>query len=448
MSKSSYPSLVTLRLQAPSSRLVLLLVPMVAILASWFVVRWYVANTVAEYVPSVEEGGLEMARSATRWSPGDPLTHWRAGMLEARVFSASNLAAAVREHQLAVSASPNDFRYWMELGRALEANGDSAGAEKALGRAVELAPAYSDPRWYLGNLLVRQGNMDAAFEHLARAAEADARMRPQVLSLAWRVFGGDIETINRLTRSYPAMRVHLATHLLSVAGVEDAMRIWRTVNPTDRNAQREISEEFLQKLIEAKQFRASVEVMRRLEPDSNAAAEQIWNGGFESDLGPPGRKVFHWLINSRSQALIGIDSRGHTGKRSLRIVFRATNLDNIPVSQTFAVEPGTQYRFECYVRTEDLASASTPVIAILDATDNSTLGGTAPLPTGTSDWQRITFEFKTKPNNDGVTIGFFRAGCGEGPICPILGSVWYDDFNIQRIGSSGSSGADKSRGSR
>ena len=187
------PSVVTIRFNT-STRWLLLLPALLAILGAWFVVRWYVGNTVAEYAPAVEEGGIDMARMAVRWAPDDPLTHWRLGGLEQKVFSAENLADAVREYQLAVMLSPNDYRYWGELGHALEASGDIENGEKALRREVELAPAYSHPRWQFGNLLLREGKTDEAFQQLGHAAEADNLMRPQVFDLAMRVYQGDIES--------------------------------------------------------------------------------------------------------------------------------------------------------------------------------------------------------------------------------------------------------------
>ena len=145
------------------------------------------------------------------------------------------------------------------------------------------------------------------------------------------------------------------------------------------------------------------------------------------------------MIEARVSAQAAVDSHPHSGKKSLRIVLRVPrNLDKIPVSQTVVVEPGTQYRFECYARTEDLISASTPALFIVDAVDGGVLATSSPLPSGTNDWQRVTFDFTTKPQHDGITLGFFRAPCSEGQICPIFGTVWYDDFNLQRIGGTGS----------
>ena len=103
------------------------------------------------------------------------------------------------------------------------------------------------------------------------------------------------------------------------------------------------------------------------------------------------------------------------------------------------VEPGAHYRFECYLRTEDILSASTPVVVVSDAVDSATLGASTPMPSGTSDWQRVTFDFTANPKHDGITVGFARAPCsGEGQICPIFGTAWYDDFSLQRIDGPGS----------
>lgn len=434
MTNSKSPSVVTIRLNA-GTRWLLLLPALLAILGSWFVVRWYVGDTVAEYAPPVEEGGIEMARLAVRWAPDDPLTHWRLGMLEKKVFSAENMAAAVREYQLAVALSPNDYRYWMDLGRALESAGDKENGEKALRRAVDLAPAYSHPRWHFGNLLLREGKLAEAFEQLGYAAEADNQMRSQVFGLAMQVFDGDINEIARVAAVSAAARIQFAIYLSTMARFDDAMRMWATISPADRQGQRELSQELKTSLIASKQFRAALNVMRETDPNTSLPQlEQIRNGGFESSLPAPGADSFDWVVNSRSPAQIGIDSRAHNGSGSLRILFRAPNtLEKIQLSQTVIVEPGAKYRFEYYFRTEDLTTANTPILMIQDAVDNATLAETVPLPSGTNDWQRVTFEFKTNPKHDGMTIGFRRAPCGEEQICPIFGTVWYDDFSLQRI---------------
>src|SRR5215831_17296190 len=143
-------------------RWLLLLPALLSLLFAWFALQWYVGDTIAEYAPAPESGGVELAQMAVRWAPDDPLTHWRLGTFEMKEFSPENVANAVNEYQLAVKASPYDYRYWMEYGRALEARGDRDAAEKALRHAVDLAPTYSYPLWLYGNVLLRQGKVDEA----------------------------------------------------------------------------------------------------------------------------------------------------------------------------------------------------------------------------------------------------------------------------------------------
>ncbi len=388
-----------------------------------------------------------MARLAVRWAPGDPLTHWRMATAEEKTFTAENLARAVSEYEFAVMAAPYDYRYWMELGRALEASGNPELGEKALLRAVELAPEYSHPRWHYGNLLLRRGKLDEAFAQLARAAETDDVMQPQIFALTSQVLGSDVDKIAQTFKS-PEVRMQFVINLINTAKFEDALRLLRTLSAADRRAHIALSEQALKAMVEKKQFRAALSLMRELEPGTQLpVAEQFWNGGFEDPVPISDPKPFRWLINDRPQAQISIDSGGHSGKGSLRIVFNAPNkLESISVSQTMVVEPNTQYRIQFYQRTARLTSASTPAINVTDLADGQSLTYSQPVPSGTNDWQLVTLDLKTKPKTEAILIGLIRNSCDvKEPICPIFGTVWYDDFNLKRLSSSGSAG--KSAGS-
>jgi tetratricopeptide (TPR) repeat protein len=433
VSHSNSASVITIDLRAPARRALVVLPALLAILSVWFVVRWYVGDTVAEYAPDNPAAATELAKLATRWAPADPFAHWTLGALEEKEFSANNLADAVHEYQVAATLSPYDYRYWMELGRGLEASGDNTGGERALGRAVELAPAYSQPRWYFGNLLLRAGKVDEAFQQLARAGETDPGIRVQVFNLAAQVFDTDVDAIANATCRSAAMRIQFAMYLVGRQKIDEAMRVW--AGTKNRTAERELAGELKKQLIEAKHFQAALVVMREIEPDAAKlpVPEQFTNGGFESSTTLTSSDSFGWAITSGSQAQMAIDTQPHSGRNSLRIVFRApTKLETIRVSQAIVVEPDTQYHFECYARTDDLITGGAPLITILSAADNALLASSPPLPTGKNDWQRISLDFKTKPKSDGVIVKLSRQPCSEASVCPIFGTVWYDDFNLQR----------------
>jgi len=160
------------------------LVVLLSLLASWFVVRWYIGNTIAEYFHP-EEHRLETAQMAVGLAPNDPLPHWRLGNLVQKELPPDQISLVVAEYEKAVSLSPSDYRLWMDFGGALEQAGEAAKAEQALREAVKLAPSYAFPRWYLGNLLLRTDRYDEGFAELRLAGEANEQFQPQLFNLAW-----------------------------------------------------------------------------------------------------------------------------------------------------------------------------------------------------------------------------------------------------------------------
>src|SRR4030095_11319934 len=90
--------------------------------------------------------------------------------------------------------------------------------------------------------------------------------------------------------------------------------------------------------------------------------EQFTNGGFENDAGTGVAGLFSWQVTSVPQAQVAVDPNyRHAGQRSLRILFKSpSTLEFKNIAQLVVVEPGAQYRFTCFVRTEDLKSAGTP----------------------------------------------------------------------------------------
>jgi carbohydrate binding protein with CBM4/9 domain/tetratricopeptide repeat protein len=434
MPQSSSPAIVNIPLAAPSLRLLLLVPIILAVLGGWFSVRWYLGNTIAEVATTSDTPNIELARVGGRWAPADPFVHWRLGVISERDFSVNNLADTVREFEAAVRLSPNDFRYWDELGRALESSGNSAAAEIALRRATELSPYYAYPRWHFGNALLRNGKLAEAFPQLFQAAQANPQLWPQVLNLAWQAYDQDVDRIANEACKEPSVRTMFATFLVGAKKFDDAVRLWKTLSPDQRAQLKAGGEELRTALLGARQFRAAFEITQDIDKDrvELPVADQFLNGSFEKSLVIPSAQVFGWTISSSAAAQVSINSQAHSGQHGLRVVFSAPNkLDRINAQQSIVVQPNTQYHFECYVRTEKLNTASTPVILVLDAADSNPLATSPPAPSGTNEWQKLSVDFKTK-NSDAITIIIGRLPCSVGDVCPIFGTVWYDDFILKR----------------
>ena len=436
MSFANSPATFNLPLPPLGARLFLIVPLCLALVGGWFSARWYFGQTISEVATTGDSPNLDLARIAVRWAPDDPFVHWRLGVLEQKGFAANDVEDAAREFETAVRLAPTDFRYWDEYGRALEATGNRAAAETALRHSVELAPHYYFPHWHLGNTLLREGKFEEAFPQLFAAADANPQLWPQVLNLAWQAYDGDVDRIANEACKEPGVRILFAIYLVGVQKSEDAVRLWKALSAEQRADLASSGRELRKALFDARQFRAALEVTKDLESGSGAmlAPDQISNGGFEQPITIPVTKAFGWSIGTGIQAQISIGETGHADHHSLRIIFNATTkIDRINAWQTIAVQPNTHYHLEYYARTERLSSASTPVIVVSQTADGQPLAISTPLSTGTNDWKKISVDFTTK-NSDAITISVSRLACTVGDVCPIFGTVWYDDFYLQSRG--------------
>lgn len=418
------------------SRVALFLTLVLAVVGSTFIIRGYVGSTMAEYLSS-EDSGLTMSRRAVVWAPRDPHTHWRLGAIMARKLPADKLPQALAEFEKAASLSPNDYRFWMDFGTALEQVGDVERAEKVLRRSVELAPAYAYPRWYLGNLFLRSGRYDEAFTELRRASEADPTFQPQLFNAAWSVYSDDINALTVAVGSTASARAGFAQYLIGFQRFDDGIRLWKSLNENERRTNREAGEAIIKSLVAAQRYHQAADVSNDLAPAAVHSAEgKFVDGGFESGMGYHEGSIFGWKVTSTSQAQIGIDpAEGYQSARSLRLLFQVrSKLDAINISQTIPVTPDTEYELEYAVKTQKLESADLPSVAIFDEVEGKVLATSEEAPGGSSDWKVVKLSFKSGPKTQAITMRLQRNACAPEASCPIYGTVWYDNFNLQRRG--------------
>ncbi len=428
--------LVQIRLRNPLIKILLILLLIVAVAWSFFAVQWYLGNTFAEYFDP-NEGSFDVAQRALSLAPSDPLTHWRMAEVSLKNLPLDRQAEAIAEYEKAVSLSPNEYRFWMSLGVAYERAGEMEKAEQALKRAIALAPAYAYPHWFLGNLFLRNARYDEAFAELRLASAAEPELQPQQFNLIWAIYSDDPEALKNAVGPTSAARAAFSLYLLSQKHFEEGLRLWDALNSEEKKANNETAAEIIKSLATEFRFHDALKVWNDIANEKyRTEVDHIFDGSFEDNVEYGPEVLFGWQVRNAPQMESGIDpGRSHSGSRSLKLVFQVrSNLQSVNVFELVPVQPKTEYELECYVSTDKLETGSAPQIDVFDPATNTVMVASPMAPRGTNGWNRVTLSFKTGEKTEAVTVRIVRVSCVDenAPVCPIFGSVWYDDFSIKR----------------
>jgi tetratricopeptide (TPR) repeat protein len=405
-----------------------------ALVFGWFSIRWQLGNMVASLTLPNEPNARQIAGLATGLSPSDPITSWFAASVETEGFAPENLEKALKGFQQTVRLAPYDFRWWIQLGRAYENSGDMQKAETALLQAVKLAPNYTLPHWQLGNFYVRQGREAEAFAELQKVAENNAVYREQVFSIAWDYYEKDTGKLEQIAGDSAAVRASLAKFYAARESAENSLRVWNSLSAEEKEKHQDVAKLIAQALYDKRFYRSAVHFVKQIGIEFNAQVETVENPGFENVISDETTAVyFGWRILPVEKIEVKTDpNQKHEGSRSLRVLFSGyAGIELNNMYQIVAVSSPARYRLSFWLRTENLKSAGTPTIEIVNSNDDKIIAAGKPFPIGTNDWQQVQIEFVAPENAEAVTIRTARAYCGNA--CPIFGTMWLDDFKLEKM---------------
>lgn len=418
----------TIHIKTNGQKLFMLAGAVLCFVLAFLFVKWSLGHTI-----SIRAQQKEVADVSTGFAPDDPQTHFSSAVLHEKSFDPENFVKAVNEYQIAVALSPNDYLFWLALGKARERGGDAVGAEKALRRAVELAPNYVDTHWTLGNNLLRQGKTAEAFAEIRKSAAGSDKYVIPAIATSWQIFNGDLNQIKQSVGDSPKLNAFLAVFLLKQERLNEAFEIWDSLPDEMKSVTfRKQSEEIYRQMINAGKYRFAKIIKSSIEGSNTARIFGTFtDGGFEANVKKENTDPFDWQIGEGNQPLIGFDDKiKHGGDLSLVIIFNSPDgQDFRPVSQIIAVEAGKSYRFTGFYKT-DLKASGTLRWEILNVADRVTVAATEELAANT-DWKNIEADFTVPENAEAVIVNLVRVKCSS-TICPIIGKVWFDDFELNK----------------
>jgi tetratricopeptide (TPR) repeat protein len=419
----------SIKLNTAAPRVAVLVLAVLCLIFTYVSAKWFFANTIA--ARSVNK---VVAEFSIGLAPSDPQAHFSSAVFHEKTFLPEDLPKSLAEFEQAVALSPYDYRLWYELGRARErGGGDAAGAEKALRRALELAPNYSQVQWALGNSLLRQGSETEAFVYIRKAADSDKTFAGPAIASVWQLFQGDTARIKNYIGDSVNLKAAFALLLAKEKRVDETLDIWmslpETARRTDFKAQ---GDEIYQKMLEDKKYRTAIRIFSDISDadEKKFVLGRMTNGGFETNINPQNPGVFDWQIGDGVEPQILIDkAQKRGGEISLVIVFN--NKDGKAyrnLSQTVAVEANKRYVFETFYKS-DLDTKAALKWEIVDATDANKVLAATEMIAPKADWTSLKTEFVAPGATEAVIVRLSRPTCPV-TLCPISGKLWFDDFSL------------------
>jgi tetratricopeptide (TPR) repeat protein len=384
--------------------------------------RFGVSRMFARY--ALATNSIEGADQAVQLGPSDPEAHRARATILNRLQKPDEAAKSLER---ATALRYRDDYLWIDLGNTREELGDTEGSLAALDQAVRWAPYYAHTHWQRGNLLLRMGRANDAFNDLRSAAAANPRYAPNLIDLAWGISRNDLKTTKALLDiQNDNERLALLRYLAKKGkGKEVHDEVMRLNDPRAV----EYMHELAQLLFDAKAFNESFFL---LHPGEAVHKRFLLNSDFEDPL-VLNESGFDWIVAPQQKNRLAIDvSEKSSGAKSLQINLDGSWTPGTPLlSQTFVVDPSTSYRLSFAVKTKDLVTGGPPLIVVNDAANNQLLGKSDNFPTATTPWSKLSFDFTTVPTSQAAVISLQRNNCDSSP-CPIFGTLWLDEFSIEQ----------------
>ena len=416
---------------APARWAISLVAIVLAAVSGVYVVRWGIAESIVAVADDYPVT-VELIDAARRLQPGNPETAYISALYALDSAQPPDVETAGQLLEEAVRLAPNRPVYWMALGRQRETVGRLDDSERAFLRAVDLAPSRWKPRWMLGNLYVRQGRFEEAVGPFSMVCRLNPGLAPLAVRTIWSATGrGDLELLNAVTSSTVAGRAAVIELWVSEGRVDEALTRWNELVAQFGLVPGVIGSG--QQVAEALRVGGRggeyADIASMLNPERRAVLDTIANAGFDEPISESESSPFAWKAIRSPEARMSVDA-GRSGGKALRIDYNSKGGTSFQhVAQSVRVQAGAVYVLSVWVICEKLQSGGLPAIVVSDGSGAGSILGTISVSATATGWTQVSVPF-TAPPSGLVTIRIVRESCG--PVCPILGTIRFDDVMLSR----------------
>lgn len=376
--------------------------------------------------------------SALVAAPGDARLHHRLGQWEQFSLAEGDPQRALAHFRRATELNPYESAYWLDLADAWLLEGDVPAAEAAVGKALEVDPHTPRTQWRVGNFWLRTPEPARAFPHFRQVLETDPALTTVVVQVCHRRFRDPETLLGELLPPEPPFLLAYLRQLTREGEAEApaAVRVWDKLVGLDRAFEVRDVLFYLDYLIRTRHLAEAAKAWDDLRrrgslPGPAAAPELLHNADLRAPILNGG---FDWRIEPVAHVSVAL-APGRRGEQPPAVVIRFSGEHNLYYHgfyQYAVVESNRSYRFQTWLRTENITTESGPRLEVTDVYDVGSVLARSPGMVGTSEWAQEEVEFRTGPQTRLVRVGIARLPSRR-LSSQIRGAVFVTEFSLQPL---------------
>ncbi len=417
----------------PAGRWTVAAIAMVA--AVWFCYAGAKHALASHYATSSNPKDWELA---VRIEPRNAELWYRLGRYRQLDFDHADVPLAITYYRRAIQLNPRSPYYKLDLAGALEMAGKNDEADAYFRAAQAAYPISAEVSWKYGNFLLRQDRLTEAYAEIHRAVMVDPQLIPLAVSRVWHS-DPDIHLIDQVLPNTADAYSQALDFLDGAQDATGALQVWNRLIAINPRTEPKLAFPLIDLLVARGKFEDAGKVWHQITGKDTASAvaftenSLVYNGGFEKDISGGG---FGWRQNDAEGADFDFDTdEKHSGSRSARLTFDGTkNLLYEGLLQNVVVSPNTRYRFQGFLRTDQISTNSGMRFEIVDPNNPQRLDVLTPNETGTLPWTLEQLDFATGPDTQLISIRIVRKP-SERLDNKIRGTVWIDDVSLVPAGA-------------
>jgi tetratricopeptide (TPR) repeat protein len=376
---------------------------------------------------------------ATRIEPDNPETWYRLGRFRQLDFDNEDLPLAISYYRRAIQINARSPYYKLDLASAQETAGNPDEADRDFRAAQAAYPISAEVAWKYGNFLLRQNRLPEAYSQIHRALLVDSNLIPFAVSRVWHS-NPDVHLL--LDQILPDSAEAYSDAVAFLSGEQNptaAVEAWNRLVAKDPSTDWKRSFALTDMLVAQEKYEEAGKVWHQvvaMDPDRASGYggnSLVYNGGFEADLAGGG---FGWRQSDAEGADFDFDTEEkHSGNRSARLTFDGSkNLSYAGLFQEILVSPGTRYRFQGFLHTDQISTDSGMRFEIVDPKNQKDLDAFTQNETGTLPWTLEQLDFATGPQTHLIEVRVARKP-SERLDNKLRGTMWVDDVSLVPQGS-------------